>query len=324
MASYKQYTSCCSEAGYFSLGAYFVAAVLVALIVLMAGGAIVPGLALAAVLLILAYCRWWLYSRLICNGGDRCVLGFVYKVEPPQGKSGLDRFDTDYSISIVLAPLLKNENFASTRFLGGQAVLMQQIDNNRNHGHKFSGEPIDDDKSTAVLHCEFEGGGVYDLMLACLVAIPFLAVATATCSIPVIGWIICLIGGLIALAVLITGIVVALNDTGSPSDAGAPSELHDGTDGNKPDVVVVFGTWIYDSAHDGWNELHPIKQCQRIGEWNGSWSADWEQTRDTQCSLIQQAMDPATVGAQGLPQNGWTIHPLVDGCDPDVTHSPLH
>ncbi|MEA2666592.1 MAG: hypothetical protein QOI11_3536 [Candidatus Eremiobacteraeota bacterium] len=323
MAGYKQYTSCCSEAGYFSLGAHFIGAALIALIVLMAGGALVPGVALAAVLCLLAYCRWWLYSRLICNGGDRCVLGFVYKVEPPQGKSGLDRFDTDYSISIVLAPLLKNENFASTRFLGGQAELMQQTDDNRNHGHEFSGEPIDDDKSTAVFHCEFEGGGVYDLMLACLAALPFLGIAAATCSIPVIGWIICLICGAIALAAIIVGIVVGLNDTGSPSDAGAPAELHDGSNGQKTDIVVVFGTWIYDSAHSGWNELHPIKHCQLVGEWTGAWPADWQSILDRYCTLIRQGTDPATVGAQGLPQNGWTVHPLVDGCAPAETPPPL-
>jgi hypothetical protein len=30
------------------------------------------------------------------------------------------------------------------------------------------------------------------------------------------------------------------------------------------DVLVVMGRWIYDSAHSGWNELHPVLHCQKI------------------------------------------------------------
>jgi hypothetical protein len=33
------------------------------------------------------------------------------------------------------------------------------------------------------------------------------------------------------------------------------------------DILVVKGTWVYDSAHEGWNEIHPILHCQRIGTW---------------------------------------------------------
>jgi len=28
---------------------------------------------------------------------------------------------------------------------------------------------------------------------------------------------------------------------------------------------LVSGTWVYDSAHEGWNEIHPIKKCLRLG-----------------------------------------------------------
>jgi hypothetical protein len=30
-------------------------------------------------------------------------------------------------------------------------------------------------------------------------------------------------------------------------------------------VVVVKGVWIYDSLHDGWNEIHAVQACQIIG-----------------------------------------------------------
>jgi hypothetical protein len=91
------------------------------------------------------------------------------------------------------------------------------------------------------------------------------------------------------------------------------------------------GTWVYDSAHTGWNEIHPIKQCQKIGTMIGQgwteiqisdnpvvvqqitdipgWISGW-------CKLLDTPNDPATVANQQLPQNQWTVHPLVDGCDP--------
>ena len=51
--------------------------------------AIAGALAVAAVLLaVIAYCRWWLYDRLVCLGGDRCAIGMLLTVEPPENKSG--------------------------------------------------------------------------------------------------------------------------------------------------------------------------------------------------------------------------------------------
>ena len=34
------------------------------------------------------------------------------------------------------------------------------------------------------------------------------------------------------------------------------------------------------------------------------------------CDLLATAVAPPTVANQGLPQNQWIIHPLVDGCQP--------
>ena len=69
-------------------------------------GAFVPGVLIGILSAIIAYCLWWLYDRLICLGGDVFAVGFVLTVETPDEKTGLDKFDTDYSINLVLTPNL--------------------------------------------------------------------------------------------------------------------------------------------------------------------------------------------------------------------------
>lgn len=44
----------------------------------------------------------------------------------------------------------------------------------------------------------------------------------------------------------------------------AERHVNDST-GRGADILVVKGSWVYDSAHEGWNEIHPIKHCQTIG-----------------------------------------------------------
>src|SRR6266576_6517812 len=110
--SYRQYTKCASIASfvgftwvqYVMVGGTAVVAFLLA--TLLAGGVIVPVFLIAALTAIIAYCLWWLYDRLICLGGDVCAVGFVLTTEPPEDKTGLDSFDTDFSLNLVLAPTL--------------------------------------------------------------------------------------------------------------------------------------------------------------------------------------------------------------------------
>jgi hypothetical protein len=40
------------------------------------------------------------------------------------------------------------------------------------------------------------------------------------------------------------------------------------------------------------------------------------------CSKLDGANDPGTIANQGLPQNQWVIHPLVDGCEPEAPPPP--
>src|SRR5437660_631994 len=114
---YRQYTECVApehyndaplrtafvDGGFAGFTAFVTGTLLVALfsgagsLALLATSASVMGIVVFGLSLV----HWWLYGRLICLGGDRCVIGMVLSIEPPSGN-----FDTDYSFSILLPPLL--------------------------------------------------------------------------------------------------------------------------------------------------------------------------------------------------------------------------
>ncbi len=286
-------------------------------------------------------------------------------VEPPSEKSGLDAFDTDYSINLLLAPHEIGDHQADIENDGIQGNLIKEQPAIAAKGLGFTGETSSillstapdgsqfwSDPKTAVFHAEFEGGGVYDLMLAVLAALGWDAAATVAaviiCAIPIIGWIACLIISLIfaaiTAAIVGVGIAVALNDQGNPNDVNPNlGNIEQGKD-----LLVVKGTWVYDSAHTGWNEAHPIKHCQRIGMWNDTlpdgtpapnkgpmtfdtWDEAFKSIKDLVppntpvdvstyisfwCSAINDASDATTIANQSKPSNNWNVHPDVDGCDP--------
>ena len=170
---------------------------------------------------------------------------------------------------------------------------------------------------------EFEGSGVWDLYQALLTALPAASFAAAVCWIPVVGWIICLIASLVALAIIGIGALIAQNDTPTVTVSGGT--IHPGQD-----VLFVRGRWVLDSAHTGWNELHPVIAAQKIGTvdhahvgtgnpWLGTDFADPVKLKtklDAMCDLMAEATTTLTANNQAQPQNQWSLHPLVDGCTP--------
>jgi hypothetical protein len=294
-----------------------------------AGVAIVSGL--------LSWVHWWLYGRLICLGGDKCAIGMVISAEPPSEKFFLfSRLDSDYSFNLLLPPLLPGAAQADVIATGidGNLIAEQPATGDRSlpfqgeHARSCDGEKCGENKcpETAALHCEFEGAGMYIFYqwLKALLALFIAAtVASALCLIPVIGWIACLIAAIIiivACAGFIIGMIHGELDAASPSDVD-PSlggEMHqNGCDGTGADLVVVSGTWVYDSLHEGWNEIHPIKKCLKIGTWTGTWPFDPKSERDSWCGALASAGSPLTIANQQEPQNQWTVHPFVDGCRPE-------
>jgi hypothetical protein len=106
----------------------------------------------------------------------------------------------------------------------------------------------------------------------------------------------------------------------------------------KGDIVIVKGEWIYDSLHHGWNEIHPVRDCEILGHVElgdttdpatppAPWPPDLGGIGlDTPakvsaalarwCAMLDEASETETGGSQDDPQNDWVIHPAVDGCKP--------
>ncbi len=352
--AYRQFTKCVDISSFvgFTWVQYVMAggaAVAAAALALLLGGAFIPVLMIAALSAVIAYCLWWLYDRLICNGGDICVVGFVLSVETPDEKTGLDSFDTDYSLNLVLPPTLVGATRAEVeasqplgRFMqeqpgvAGYSFAGYHLPFSGNLVTKFSnGDPHGGQFVTDCMHAEFEGGGVYDLLQAAYAALALATAAAAVCAVPIFGWIACLVLSVAAGLVTLGGILNALNDTGNPNDVNpnmTPIHSAGAPDGSGADILVIKGTWVYDSAHTGWNEIHPVKHCQKIGTMlNQQWKeiqitvdgdaqfqaiTDIKAFVDGWCDLVDTVTLPETVANQELPENQWTIHPLVDGCQP--------
>ncbi len=177
-------------------------------------------------------------------------------------------------------------------------------------------------------HVEIEGSRPYDL-LNTLQSIESLGLGSDFCDIPVIGWLVCaiakiLLSPLIAAALQIAWANAEAGDENDP-DAGAV---------NPGDLIVASGRFVYDAGHEGWNELHPLKTIQKLGD-RTYYPLDPDPAEFVKrcCELTSEVPPPdrdgpggtpqgmtpeqqATWDAQTQPENRWTIHPLVDGCAP--------
>lgn len=322
--AYRQYTKCVTPTNHVGgVIAQAIVAAAAGALPLLLFGTLIPGVAIIVLCAIIAYCNWWLYDRLVCLGGDRCAVGMLLKSERPEDKTGLDIFDTDFSINLVLAPHLVGATQAKVESDGIQGDLIKLQPPIQSHGWDWEGltaKQWSNYPDTAVLHCEFEGGGVYDLLQACEAALALATAAAIVCAIPVLGWIACAILQAIAAVIVVAGLITALNDKGNPNDVDEHlGELEENDPaGRGADLLVVKGTWVYDSAHEGWNELHPIKHCQKIGKWTGSWNtSDARLLVKHWCELIETVTATLTVDNQAKPENQWTVHPVIDGCEPE-------
>jgi hypothetical protein len=85
--------------------------------------------------------------------------------------------------------------------------------------------------------------------------------------------------------------------------------------------MYVSGRWVFDSFHEGWNEIHPIKVCTPLGTWNGAWPTDTEDRKKRADDGFNDANNPGTKANQDDQKWRWEIHPYVDGCG---DYPPLH
>ena len=397
---YVQHTDCVSVEGKVYPGNPLVVVVLAAIVTLYAGGGLSPYTAIPLLLIIIEYCRWWLYDRLVCLGGDQCAIGLLGVVEPPENKSRFDKLDTDYSINLVLAPHQYQElppgylgtplppappmkdpkEWAEEKFKealhrqiaddGMQGVLIKETKTTGDRRTIFNTKRYDFQGYFSIiggssvkysfqpyLHCEFEGGGIFELKNAAEAALYFAMAAAVACAIPVVGWLACVVFSAVAALISVVGFFAALNDKGKPSvydpvTGQTSSVLHPGQD-----ILFVQGSWVFDTAHEGWNEIHPIKECQLVAtaryeradvvDWDhaiasymvaqGRWQwdttdpanlkpikldgppkpLDWTNWVKSWCDHVATKSTPFTVSNQARPEHQWQVHPAIDGCRPE-------
>lgn len=338
--AFKEYTKCVSPGNYVDLGFNPVGisqTILLALtfgfiafaVIAIVGGPVAIIAAIALVSAIIVYLNWWLFGRLICLGDDprNCaIIGMVLSHGPsdPMQKAG----DNDYTMNVLLAPGPFDLNEEKTVYWSppqGHLVEENATILNISRGYVQEGKNL---KYLKAIHCEFEGDGIRSLLDA---AYGVLALLLAALVIPGL-WI---VAAIIALLIILRKI---FGDPGAPG-SGTPLDIDPSLgalDGR--DVVVIKGEWIYDSLHDGWNEIHPVRDCQIIGhlqdgqEWKDftftdlstntvfplATSEQVEMFRAFWCDALKGAEDAEDGGSRDNPEHDWSIHPVVDGCKPPV------
>lgn len=347
--AFKQFTRCIAPADYnpnrvaVILG-YSALAASVAFGMVMLSGAFYCRWIIAEIALmagVLGYCENWLYGRLICLGGDVDCIGVIVSVSPPSPdfifSSAPDKildldWDTDFSINLLLqnCPFDIKQAVAEQTPPFGHLIAPQPAITAI--GKATAGHPAFDEASgttSAALHAEFEGAGNDTLRKGAEAGLGLAIAALLACiALPFPAG---LILAVLAAMALFLGATAGNNDFGSPSDVDV-GELHTNTVDPETgqavgaDVLFVQGTWVYDSLHEGWNEIHPIKVCTKIGCWKGDWTdftcgEEGGPPPDIILRLrrgFQVAQAEVTLENQKLPENQWQVHPDLDGCFRDI------
>lgn len=307
-------------------------------------------------------CDYLLHGKLVCLGGDRCAIGRFAAFDTVDDKSGFDKLDNDFSIRILLCPTslsamgrgeanrLPNYNMAINDTQGELITEAANMPTPRTPGtgsqpsNKYRGTfvnfefnnfgpPVvaptsaDEPFIVPVFHCEIEGDRI--AVVCAALSIFSNPVLDFLCSIPVIGWIACWLITLILSPIILTiftnAWIAGSNDNRDFDDAAS---LEEG------DTVVITGRWVYDAAHQGWNELHPVKSVQKIDE-TTCHSHDFEDLQKRWCDEVMKVPPPRKPGepesrpagmtpeqetvweGQVSPENRWIYHPVIDGCEPD-------
>lgn len=301
------------------------------------GGAISGALWIAAVF---DLCRFLEGGKLICLDLKVCVIGRLVQLIPVgQDKSGFDKMDDDFTFNIVMSPhasVESDSDVAETDPFQGRYIQQQPEPDGLGLG--YEGESVTFDHGaedggsldTEVLHNEVKGCRVHDVCIVLKVMAFPTAAAAVICSIPVIGWLACLIAlAVVALLTLIIGGIVwaathngDLNDVLDPNSGTlTPADPDTGLGG---DIILVRGDWVFDAGHGGWNEIHPVRYVQKLdvpAEFHGDTRASAElverfknEVLDPWCFEVGKTDDPDVRSNQKKPENSWKIHPSIDGC----------
>lgn len=177
-----------------------------------------------------------------------------------------------------------------------------------------------------VLHCEFEGNRIRNM----LDAIEAFSLGGKWCKSNWFTRALCTILQTVfaPFALIAVGVAWATADDGSAADA-----LQGGGVINSKDKVIVRGRWAYDGGHNGWSEIHATRIVQKV-DYIPSDPKEFDDFREHWCELLSEVPHPDPAGVdpadrppltpsqqtiydnQQRPENQWTLHPEVDGCEP--------
>ena len=289
--AYKQYTRCVAPERHRKQNQYLGPTVFA--LPLLVGGLLAaafsgrpflsfPVLEAAVCEWLIVYTNWWHRDRLVCLGGDEVAAGLLLSLEAPQSKRGFDRFDSDFSLDLLLPATRIGASQAEAEKSEPLGWLIREQPSITALGLPFSGEE-GADSTTAILHVEFEGGGMKTLQLFAFVGLGAAAVVFLIGWLSIPGWAILVFCAVLLVVLPAAAWAAASLAAADPRDVDPDlTDFHPHFDGQgrelpgNRDVVVVAGAWVYDAGHTdhfrGWNELHPVKRAKRftVKGWDGS------------------------------------------------------
>jgi hypothetical protein len=304
---------------------------------------------------VVGYCYWFLFRRLICipsppehpadSSGNQTVIGLLIDIVLPRTESSfLDRlldFDNDFSIGVLPGCVPMGNNLQSQPYTinntapGPYGYLITEQPVTHDAGLNYTGQDAVDhpfpghpelEWHSQVLHCEFEGDGIYVLFHTAQVALFAAFAAFFVCIvIPGLGWLAALLALLGLLLLGVAGALVVNFGGGQPTDVNPNigELLTDDANHMGADTLVVMGHWVCDGGHvhDYHSlayELHPVTFCCKTSPVTDCDPNQVILLRKRWRDAVNTATSPATLENQRLPQNQWQIHPVIDGCQPAI------
>jgi hypothetical protein len=185
-----------------------------------------------------------------------------------------------------------------------------------------------------VLHCEFEGSRIRDVLDATNAFSP----ASKWCKKSWFTKLVCKVIQILTSPILL--ILIAKAWAGA-SDGDPADALEGGGTISSKDQVIAGGRWTFDGAHDGYNEMHATRTVQKVAyipkdaagfaDFHSRWCNEQNKVPHTDpegnspAGSTPQGAPPGppltpkqrdTYDNQQKPENQWVLHPDVDGCDP--------
>ena len=124
---------------------------------------------------VLSYCLYELNGRLTVLEGDQTAVGLLMEFTTQADKSGVDKWDSDFSIDLLLAKNLED----TPRSVVEDSVPYGKLVAEREQLTNARDLPFSND--AALLHAEFEGAGVFDLFVGTQVAFALAVIALIAC-----------------------------------------------------------------------------------------------------------------------------------------------